>query len=119
MIRERIGDRALVQDGAAVSAALQDNVPDLLITAPQRRPVAVFLGSSQQRVFEAILLQMQALYEAHEDVAVIALLENDRIITRDVLRKATNRLEAIPSFGGDETEAIHRITREALGRTVH
>lgn len=122
MIRERIADRALVAEGEAVSPALSDNVPDLLIKAPERRPVAVFLGTSQQRVYEAILLQMQALYEAKEDVAVIALLESDRVITRDVLRKATNRLEAIPNFRGDEIEAVHRITREALGsqvRTVH
>lgn len=60
-------------------------------------------------------MQMQALYEAREDVAVIALLESDRIITREVLRKASNRLEALPNFRGDEVEAVHRITREALG----
>lgn len=122
MIKERIGDRASVSESEPVSVNLSDNVPDLLIQAPNRRPVAVFLGASQQRVYEAILLQMQALYEAHEDVAVIALLESDRILTRDVLRKATNRLEAIPTFRGDEVEAVHRITREALGSlgtTVH
>lgn len=122
LIREKIGDRAQITEGEAVSPSLSDNVPDLLIRAPSRRPVAVYLGTSQQRVYEAILLQMQALYEAREDIAVIALLESDRVITRDVLRKASNRLEAIPNFRGDEVEAVHRITREALGAitgTVH
>lgn len=122
MIRERIGDRAVITEGLAVRGALTDNVPDLLIRADGRRPVALFFGTSQQRVYEAILLQMQALYEAQEDVAVIALLESDRVLSRDVLRKASNRLEAVPTFMGDETEAVHRVTREALGntlRTVH
>ncbi len=122
MIRERIGDRASINEGQAVSAALTDNVPDMLIRAEGRRPVALFFGTSQQRVYEAILLQMQALYEAQEDIAVIALLESDRVLTREVLRKASNRLEATPTFLGDESEAVHRVTREVLGaelRTMH
>ena len=122
LIRERIGDRAIVSEKVAVSANLADNIPDLLIKAQDRRPVAVFLGSSQQRVYEAILLQMQALYEANEDVAVIALLENDRVVTRDVLKRAMNRLETTLTFRGDETESVHRIARAAVGagaRTFH
>ena len=122
LIRERIGDRATVAEGVAVSANLADNVPDMLIQAPDRRPVAVFFGSSQQRVYEAILLQMQALYEAKEDVAVIALLENDRVVTRDVLKRAMNRLETTLTFRGDELESVHRIERAAIGtgaRTYH
>ena len=122
MIRERIGDRAIVSEGRPVSAALSDNLPDLVIQATGRRPVAVFFGTSAQRVYEAILLQMQALYEADEDVAVVALLETDSVINRDLRRRAANRLTALPSFRGDEIEAIHRIEREAVGaasRTVH
>lgn len=122
MIRERIGDRASVIEAVAVSSSLTDNVPDMLIQANNRRPVAVFFGSSQQRVYEAILLQMQALYEAHEDVAVIALLENDRVVTRDVLKKAMNRLETTLIFRGEEGESVHRIERAAVGSgatTVH
>lgn len=121
MLRERIGDRAQISENAAVSQALADNVPDIVIRAPERRPVAVFFGSSPQRVYDAILLQMQALYEAEEDVAVIALLESDGVINRDLRRRAANRLTALPSYRGDEFEAIHRIEREAVGaaRTVH
>lgn len=122
MIHSKLDGRALVSENVPVSPAMGDNIPDMLIKAEGRRPIALFFGTSQQRVYEAILLQMQALYEAREDVAVIALLESDRVLSREVLRKATNRLEAIPTFRGDEIEAVHRITREALGAelgTVH
>jgi hypothetical protein len=121
MLRQRIGDRAEIQEGLPVSPAMSDNIPDLVLRAAGRRPVAVFFGSSAQRVYDAVLLQMQALYEAEQDVAVIALLESDGVVSRELRRRAANRLTALPSFRGDEIEAIHRIEREALGsaRTVH
>ena len=123
LIRERLGDKAVISEGEAVSPSLQDTIPDMVLRAPQRRPVAVFFGTSEKRVYEAILLQMQALYEANEDIAVVALLESDGVLNRDLRRRASNRLEALPTFRGDEVEAIHRVTREALGgdrrSTVH
>lgn len=121
MLRERVGNKAIIEEGVPVSSAMADNIPDIVLRAGARRPVAVFFGSSPQRVYDAILLQMQALYEAEEDIAVIALLENDGVVNRDLRRRAANRLTALPSFRGDEVEAIHRIEREAVGssRTVH
>ena len=120
MLRARIGGRAEIMESVPVSPNLTDNVPDLVVRTPTRRPVAVFFGSSPQRVYDALLLQMQALYEAQEDIAVIALLENDSVLSRDLRRRASNRLTALPTFQGDETEAIHRIQIEALGgATVH
>jgi len=118
LIRKRIGDRAEIIEGEPVSLTLQDTLPDMVLRAPHRRPVALFFGTSEKRVYEAILLQMQALYEAKEDVAVVALLETDAVLNRDLRRKASNRLEALPTFRDDEIEAIHRIEREVLGGAV-
>jgi hypothetical protein len=123
LIRDRIGDRAEIIEGEPVSASLQDTLPDMVLRAPHRRPVALFFGTSEKRVYEAILLQMQALYEAEEDIAVVALLESDGVLNRDLRRRASNRLEALPTFKGDEIEAVHRVEREVLGGsarlTVH
>lgn len=114
-ILEKMQGKAIVQQDTPVSPALSDTVPDMVIRAPNRNPVAVFFGSSPQRVNDAIFLQMQALYEIHEDVQVIALLERENVIGHDLRRRAANRLAALPIYRGDEPTAIGRIEREALG----
>jgi hypothetical protein len=94
---------------------------DLLIEAPDRMPVAVFLAQSEQRVLEAVVAQMAVTYEASANCSVIALLEKDSSISRKMRRHASNRLTAMPIFEGDEREAVQRIAREVLGHraTVH
>lgn len=114
-IIEKMDGRAVVEQDVAVSSDLSDTIPDMVIRAPNRNPVAVFFGSSPQRVNDAIFLQMQALYEVHEDVQVVALLERENVIGHDLRRRAANRLSALPIFRGDEPSAISRIEREALG----
>ena len=114
-IIEAIDGRADVKQDVPVSSRLSDTIPDMVIRAPSRTPVAVFFGSSPQRVNDAIFLQMQALYEVHEDVQVVALLERENVIGQDLRRRAANRLAALPIYRGDEPTAIGRIEREALG----
>ncbi|WP_285019557.1 DUF1828 domain-containing protein [Novosphingobium sp. fls2-241-R2A-195] len=115
-ILNRIGDRAKVAIDEPVSSDLSDTVPDLLIKADQRPAVAVFFGTSSQRVNDAIFLQMQALYEAGSDVQVISLLEKESVIGQDLRKRAMNRLAAMPIYRGDEAVAISRIEREVFGR---
>jgi hypothetical protein len=89
--------------------------PDILITAEGRDPVAIFLSQSPTRVHEAIFLQMAALYEAREPLSVVALLETEGTLSRDMHRRARNRLTAVTSWEGDQIAAIQRIEREAIG----
>lgn len=121
-IIERMEGKATVEQDAAVSPGLSDTLPDLVIRAPGRTPVALFFGSSPQRVNDAIFLQMQALYEVQEPVQVITLLERENVINHDLRRRAANRLAAVPIYRGDETTSINRIEREVLGSalgTIH
>lgn len=114
-ILEKMEGRATVEQDSPVSSQLSDTIPDMVIRTPNRSPVAVFFGSSPQRVNDAIFLQMQALYEVHEPVQVIALLERENVIGHDLRRRAANRLAALPIYRGDEPSAISRIEREVLG----
>lgn len=114
-IIEKMNGKAVVERDTPVSSSLSDTIPDMVIRAPNRAPVAVFFGSSPQRVNDAIFLQMQALHEIHEEVQVIALLERENVIGHDLRRRAANRLAALPIYMGDEPTAITRIEREALG----
>jgi hypothetical protein len=42
----------LIRENVSVSDKLTEVIPDLLITAPQRTPVAIFLSQSHTRVYE-------------------------------------------------------------------
>ena len=117
-IIERMEGKAVVEMDKPVSPSLSDTLPDMVIRASGRTPVAVFFGTSAQRVNDAIFLQMQALYEAKEQVQVIALLERENVIPHELRRRASNRLTAVPIYRGDEPTSINRIEREALGSTL-
>lgn len=95
---------------------------DLMLRVPNRDPVAIFLAATEQRLLEAVIAQMAAMYEAHTVCSVIALLDKDTSVTRKARRHAANRLTAVTYFEGDESAAITRIRREVLGpriSTVH
>ena len=110
-----IGERAAIKEDAIVSAELAEVTPDLLISATGRDPVAIFLTQSATRVQDAIFLQMAALYEAKQPLSVVALVESERTLTRDMQRRAGNRLTAVTTWEGDQIAAIQRIEREAIG----
>ena len=114
-IKETVGNRAVITENIPVSDKLAEVIPDIVLRAPERTPVAVFLSQSATRVHEAIFLQMAALYEAKEPLSVIALLEEEGTLSRDMHRRARNRLAAVTSWEGDQGAAIQRIEREVIG----
>lgn len=114
-IREAVGTRATIQENEPVSENLTEVMPDMILRAPGREPVAIFFSQSAARVHEAIFLQMAALYEAKESVSVVALLEKETTLPHDMHRRARNRLGVVASWEGDQTAAIQRIEREVLG----
>lgn len=115
LLREAVASRAAIREQEIISETLNDFPADFVLEAPGRHPVGVFLGTSNARVLEAVLVQMRALHETHEECAIIALLERGQSITAAVRRQASNRLTAIPEFRGDEIAAIQRIALEAIG----
>ena len=114
-IRDEVGTRAVIHEDELVNDHLSEVRPDLVIRAPNRDPVAVFLAQSPQRVNDAIFLQMAALYEAHQPLSVVSLLEFDSSITSKLRQRASNRLSAVPIYRNDEDQAVKRIVREAIG----
>lgn len=118
-IREAVGNRARITEDEPVSPHLAEVIPDMVLRAEGRDPVAVFLAQTPQKVNDAIFLQMAALYEAAEPVSVVALLESETSATRQLRQRAANRLAAVPIYRGDEDPAVQRIVREVIGQTVH
>jgi Domain of unknown function DUF1828 len=118
LLREQLGDRALLSISAPLSPDLGDFLPDFTITSDGNKPVGVFLGTDDARVLEALYMQMRAEHEAHEPVSIVALLEREKAVTARVRQQATNRL-TVAHFRGDEIGAIARIAKEAGLASVH
>jgi hypothetical protein len=118
MLSESIGGRAKIEQRVAIGPALPDFTADFVIKAANRKPVGVFLGTSDARILEAVIVQMRAIHEVKYDCSIVALLESGRSITANVRRNATNRLAAVTEYRGDEVASIQRIVHEAIGSTA-
>ncbi|MEQ8389347.1 MAG: DUF1828 domain-containing protein [Alphaproteobacteria bacterium] len=113
-ITQELGDRVQILTEQAVSPSLGEFIPDVLLSAPGKMPVAVFIAVSDARLYEAIFLRMAADHETKELCSVVALLDRDnsRLVTGKMRQRALNRLDATPVFYGAESEAIARIAKE-------
>jgi hypothetical protein len=120
LLKNKLGDRASIEEEGVIDPKLSDITVDAVIRAEGRKPVAVFFGVSDQKVNEAIFLQMTATYEAQVDCAVVALLEREASVSKKIRQRALNRLDAMPIFRGEEDHAITRVCREAIGmQAIH
>jgi hypothetical protein len=115
-ITERLQGRATIKREQPISEKLEDVVPDLVLQAPNKDPVAVFLATNEQKVNDAIYMHLVAMHEARVPVKVIAMLEDDASVGRSVRQRADNRLDAVPRYRRDERAAVDRIAREVIGR---
>lgn len=114
-IRADLGSTFEIKEDEAPNAALAEFEPDVLLVAQDKLPVAVFIAVSDQRIYEAILMQMTADHEAHLPCAVVALIdrEGSKLTTKKMRQRARNRLAAAPEFYGEEGVAVSRIAKEA------
>lgn len=83
------------------------------------KPGAVYLVNTNDKLNEALLLQMEAQRIGRVDFGVIALLEEPemRTISRKKFPRAQNRSLTMPIFRGDEDAAMNVIARR-LGLPV-
>jgi hypothetical protein len=114
-IKADLGASFTVQEDAPVSPALVESVPDVLLTSDSSPPIAVFIASNNERLYEAMFLRFAADHEAHIPVHVVGLIdrEGSKLISKRVRQRAANRLDAMPVFYGEEGAAMTRILREA------
>lgn len=117
-LRERLKDSAEILEDEPISERLLDVVPDLIMRAPDRDPVALFIATSDQKVNEAIYLQMVAAHEAKMPLSVVAMLEFEGSVKGPLRQRADNRLDAVPRYRKDEFGAIDRVVKEVIGRNM-
>ena len=114
-IKRLIGQRATIRESEPVSTDLSDWEPDMVLEAQGRDPVGVFFVQTDTRILEAMLLHTESLQKGIP-ASVVALLEKENSVSRKSGLKARNRLDAVPVYEGDESVAIGRVIREAVGR---
>jgi hypothetical protein len=124
-IRERFEGHASIRENEPVSKALAEVTPDMVIQANQKQPVAIFIGTTTQKISDAVILHLLAMYTHKVPLRVVAVLEEDGSIPRKAEQRASNFLDAVPRYAGDGKESLDRIAREVFGReaimqqTVH
>jgi hypothetical protein len=115
-LKQRLSGLATVNENSPIEQ-IPDVVPDLVMRAPNRDPVALFIATSDQKVNEAIYLQMAASHEAKVPISVVALLETEGSVKGPLRQRADNRLDAVPRYRKDERGAIDRVVKQVIGRT--
>jgi hypothetical protein len=100
---------------AVISPALSDYPADAVLEAANRAPVAVFWGVNDAKVYEALLLQAGARYEARTDVVVVVVLEKDNSVSKKARNRADNHI-IVPRYREHERDAVARVVEVATGK---
>jgi len=114
----RFGDVADFTENAPVGRDFAEFPADLVIVpkpdSTLTRPGAVYFVTTNDKLNEALLLQMEAQHLRRWDFEVIALLEDPgmRGISPRRFQRAQNRSLAMPIFRGDEDAAMTMIGRK-------
>tara|TARA_R110002110_G_scaffold415748_1_gene654846 strand:+ start:84265 stop:85056 length:792 start_codon:yes stop_codon:yes gene_type:complete len=114
LIREKIGSRAEILEEHIINQELGEYAADIAIYAPGRPPVALFFGTSDAHIYEALLLQS---YAENKEIpcSVVTMIETQRSISQKAFVRANNHLDAVPIFRGTEDDAIGRLSKEVFG----
>lgn len=116
-LRERFERETTFREQEPVSEELADVVPDVVIQAKQKEPVAVFIATSSQKISEAVYLHMAATYQHKMPLRVVAILQNETpTIPFKLRQRADNYLDAVPRYEGEAKATIDRVAREVFGR---
>jgi hypothetical protein len=116
-LTESYGTIANMYENEAIDRSFSEFPADLIIRPknPDSNKIgALYFVTSNEKLNEALLLQMEADRINRQDFKVIALIEDSemRLISKKKFQRAQNRSLSMPIFRGDENAAVSRIGRE-------
>ncbi|MCA3446215.1 MAG: DUF1828 domain-containing protein [Rhodobacter sp.] len=113
-------DGLSVESGVPVFPDSKEVIPDFVLRkAGHNKPLALFLARDNEKLWQAMHLQMSAEYEIRRPVAIVVLLESGSTGAQKMRDKAANRIDAVTNWKGDEGAAINRILRELEVKPQH
>lgn len=112
-IEGRFSRIAEVRHEEAIGGKFENYVADAIVMVKGRQPVAIYYGTANDKVNEAVILWMEVHHVVRAGPQVVLLLETPqpRGITGRALARAHNYLDAIAVFRGEEASAVERIAR--------
>lgn len=115
-LEQRYGDVARFDENVAIDRSLSEFPADLVIRPENEssKTGALYFVTSNEKLSEALLLQMEAEKLQREDFRIIALIEDSemRMLSKKKFQRAQNRSLSMPIFRGDEDAAVARIGRD-------
>lgn len=112
----RYGQVARFDENEIVDRTLSEFPADLIIRPKDSagKIGALYFVNSNEKLSEALLLQMEADRLQRDDLKVIALIEDSemRPLSKKKFQRAQNRSLSMPIFRGDEDAAVGRIGRD-------
>lgn len=115
-LEKMYGTVASFTENEAIDRTLSEFPADLVIRPKSQtaKSGALYFITSNEKLSEALLLQMEAELLRRDDFRIIALIEDSemRMLSKNKFQRAQNRSLAMPIFRGDEHAAVGRIGRD-------
>lgn len=114
-INARFGHMAQIRHKEVLNNKMKNYKIDTIIETLGYDPVAIYYGTSENRVNEAVIFWMESRFVQNFSAKVILLLERVKPqgITERALERAMNHLDAVPVYGQDSFEALSKISAMA------
>lgn len=118
-LAKRLGNLVTLNENEAINSRLAEFPADLVLRPRATvggTAAALYFVNSNEKLGEALLLQMEAQNKKILDFKVVALIEEPdfKSIGRKKFQRAQNRDIAMPIFRGDEDAAVEMVGR-AMG----
>lgn len=112
-IHQQFDEKITVMESAPVSADLPNYLADVVLSADNVPPLAVYLGTSDDKALQALVLKMETEAYRHLDVRVVLLLERakENPLKESTYSLAQSRLDSVLAFRGAEMDAMAKIER--------
>lgn len=116
-ISERFINIAKVEFRAKLSDAFGNYLADAIITPPGNLPMAVYFATTEAKVDEAVIMHFELREKGLKNPVALVLeqLKPPNVSSR-ALRRAHNRLDAIPVFRDDEAASMERLADQIGAR---
>ncbi|HMQ95199.1 MAG TPA: DUF1828 domain-containing protein [Amaricoccus sp.] len=115
-LQQRYGHVAKFSENESFDRTLSEFPADLIIRPnhDSAKSGALYFVNSNEKLSEALLLQMESNRLKRDDLRIIALIEDSemRTLSKKKFQRAQNRSLSMPIFRGDEDAAVERIGRD-------